>query len=63
MPIARQRVDKHIPAEAKARNSRTYITRQLRGKQALSTIHAVFSVGSAQSGYKSRVPKLAVQLS
>jgi hypothetical protein len=51
-PIARQRVAKHIPAEANARNSRTSIARQLRGKQALSTIQALFSVGSVQSGYK-----------
>jgi hypothetical protein len=57
MPIARQRVAEHILAEANARDSRS-IARQRRGKQALSTIQAVFSVGSVQSGYKSRGPKL-----
>jgi hypothetical protein len=51
MSIARQRVAKHIPAEADARNNRS-IARQRRGKQALSTIHAVFSLGFVQSGYK-----------
>jgi hypothetical protein len=49
MSIARKRVAKHIPAEANARRS---IARQRRGKQALSRIHSVFSVGSVQSGYK-----------
>jgi hypothetical protein len=46
MPIARQQVAKHIPAEANARNNKTPIARQRRGKQALTTIRAVFSVGS-----------------
>jgi hypothetical protein len=46
MPITRQRVAKHIPAEANARNNKTSIARQRRGKQSLSTIQAVFSVGS-----------------
>jgi hypothetical protein len=49
--IAGQRVVKYIPAEANARNSRTYIARQRPGKQALSKIKAVFSVGSVQNGY------------
>jgi hypothetical protein len=35
MPIARQRVVKHIPAEANARNNKTFIARQQRGKKAL----------------------------
>jgi hypothetical protein len=52
MPIDRQRVAKHIPSEANARNNRTSIVRQRGGKQALSTIQAVFSVGSVQNGYK-----------
>jgi hypothetical protein len=45
MPIARQRVAKHIPVEAHARNNRTYIARQQLGKQALLTIQDVFSMG------------------
>jgi hypothetical protein len=46
MTIARQRVAKHIPAEASKRNSRTSIARQRRGKHAFVTIEeAVFSVG------------------
>jgi hypothetical protein len=36
--IARQRLGKHIPAEAYARNNRTSIARQRISKQALSTI-------------------------
>jgi hypothetical protein len=52
MPIARQRVAKRIPTEAKARNNMRYIARQRRGKQVLSKIRAMFSVGSVQSGYK-----------
>jgi hypothetical protein len=35
-----------------ARNSRKSIARQRRGKQALSTIQAAFSVGSVRSHYK-----------
>jgi hypothetical protein len=52
MPIARQRVAKHIPAEANEWKSRRSTAGQRRGKQALSEIQAVFSVGSVQSGYK-----------
>jgi hypothetical protein len=52
MPIFRQRLAKHIPAEANARNSRRFIARQRRVKQALPTVQAVFSVGPVQSGYK-----------
>jgi hypothetical protein len=51
MPMSKQRVTKHIPAEANARNNRSVTIKQ-RGKQALSTIQAVFSMGSVQSGYK-----------
>jgi hypothetical protein len=50
VPIARQRVGKHIPAKTKARNKRTSIAGQRRGKRALSTIQAVFTVGTVQSG-------------
>lgn len=38
MPMARQRVAKHIPAEANERNNWTSVARQRRGIQALSTI-------------------------
>jgi hypothetical protein len=44
MPIARQRVAKHISSEANARNNRTSIAKQRRGKQALSTIQDMFSM-------------------
>jgi hypothetical protein len=52
MPIARQRVAKHISEEENERNNWRYIARQRRSKQALSTIQAVFFVVSVQSGYK-----------
>jgi hypothetical protein len=45
MPIARQRFAKHTPAEAIVQNNGTYIVRQRCGKQALSTVHDVFSMG------------------
>jgi hypothetical protein len=51
MPITRQRVTKHIPAEANAPNNKRSIARQRRGKQALSRIRDMFSVGSVQSRY------------
>jgi hypothetical protein len=45
MPIARQRVAKHIPAEANERNSMTSIARQRSGEHAFATIEeAVFSM-------------------
>jgi hypothetical protein len=45
MPIARQRVAKHISTEANARNNRSSIVRQRRGKHAFKTIQeAVFSI-------------------
>jgi hypothetical protein len=52
MPIARQRVAKHISAEANAPKNWKSIAKQRRRKQALSTIQTVFSVWSVQSGYK-----------
>jgi hypothetical protein len=52
MTIARQRVAKHIPAEANAQSNRASIARHRRGKQVMSTIPAVFSVGPVQSGCK-----------
>jgi hypothetical protein len=52
IPIARQRLSKHIPTRAKARDSRTSIARQRCGKHASSTIEAMFSVGYVESGYK-----------
>jgi hypothetical protein len=50
--MTRQRVAKHIPAEANVRNNRASIASQRRDKHALWTIHAVFSVGFVNSGYK-----------
>jgi hypothetical protein len=52
MPIARQQVAKHIPAEVNVQNNRRFTARQWCDKQALSTKQAVFSMGSMQSGYK-----------
>jgi hypothetical protein len=60
MRIAWQRVAKHIPAEANARNNRRSIARQRRGKQALSAIQVVFHGVRAKRLQGSRVPKLAV---
>jgi hypothetical protein len=45
MPIPRQGVAKHIPAEENAPNNWAFIARQRRGKQALSTVQDVFSMG------------------
>jgi flagellar biosynthesis/type III secretory pathway chaperone len=50
--IARQRVGKHIPAEANARNNRTSNARQRISKHASLTIEAVFSAWCLQSGYE-----------
>jgi hypothetical protein len=47
-PIARQRLGKHIPAGAKARNNRTSTGRQRISKHASLTIEAVFSAWSVQ---------------
>jgi hypothetical protein len=60
VPIDRQLVAKHILAEANAWNNRRSIARQRRGKQALSTIQAVFRGVRAMWIYESRFPKLAV---
>jgi methylphosphotriester-DNA--protein-cysteine methyltransferase len=61
MPIARKWITRHIPPEANAQNNRIPIARQQLGKQALSTIQAVFSEGFVQSGYK-RVEFQSLQL-
>jgi hypothetical protein len=52
IPIARQRLGKHIPAQANARKNGTFIARQRISKHASLTPEAVFSVGSVQRGYK-----------
>jgi hypothetical protein len=52
IPIEKQRLSKHIPTEAKARNNRTSISRQRISKHASLTIEAMFSASSLQSGYK-----------
>jgi hypothetical protein len=52
MPIARQRLGKHIFAEANARNNRAFITRKRISKHPSLTIEEVFSVECVQSGYK-----------
>jgi hypothetical protein len=41
-----------LPGNALIKSVTISIARQRRGKQALATIQAVFSVGSTQSGYK-----------
>jgi hypothetical protein len=52
IPVAGQRLGKHIPAEANARNNRTPIARQRISKHASLSIETVFSARSVQSGYK-----------
>jgi hypothetical protein len=52
IPIARQRVGKHIPAKANAHKNRTSIDRKWISKHASLAIEAVFSVWSVQSYYK-----------
>jgi hypothetical protein len=54
-PIARQRVAKHIPAEANARNNRTPIARQRNCKQALSAIQNLFYMSPPQDSINSPV--------
>jgi hypothetical protein len=49
---ARQRLGKHIPAEAEARNNRTSIDRQRIIQHTSLITEAVFSAWSVQSGYK-----------
>jgi hypothetical protein len=51
-PIARQRLDKHVPAGANECNSRTSIAWKRVSKHAFLTIGAVFSAWSVQSSYK-----------
>jgi hypothetical protein len=51
MPIARQRIGKHVPA-TRAQNSRASVATQRHDKQASSAIQALFSVRSVQSGYE-----------
>jgi hypothetical protein len=51
-PIARQRLGKHILAQAEGRNNWISIARQRISKQAFSTIERLFSVWSVQSSYK-----------
>jgi hypothetical protein len=50
--IARQRLVKHTPQEANARDNRTHIARQRISKRASLTVEAVYSAWSVQSGYK-----------
>jgi hypothetical protein len=52
IPVARQRLGKHISARANAGKNRTSISRQRISKHASLTIYAVFSAWSVQSGYK-----------
>jgi hypothetical protein len=52
IPIARQRLGKHIPVEANARNNWTSIAKQRISKHASLTSGAVFSAWFVQSGYK-----------
>jgi hypothetical protein len=51
-PIARQRLGKHIPAGANARNNKTSIAMQRISQHVSLKIEAVFSVWSVQSGCK-----------
>jgi hypothetical protein len=52
--ITRQRLGKHIFAQAYARNNRTSIARQRTSQHASLTIEAVFFAWFVQSGYKNR---------
>jgi hypothetical protein len=52
IPIARQRLGKHIPARANARKNRTSIARQRISKHASLTIEAVFSAWPVQRTYE-----------
>jgi hypothetical protein len=54
-PIARQRLGKHIPAGANARNNRTSIARLRISKH---TIDDVFSAWSVQADYKEVVDRV-----
>jgi hypothetical protein len=50
IPIARQRLGKHIPVQANACNNRTSLARQWISKHTSLAIKAVFSAWSMQSG-------------
>jgi hypothetical protein len=52
IPTARQRLSKHIPAEANTPKNKTSIARQRINKHVSLKLEAVFSVRSVQSGYK-----------
>jgi hypothetical protein len=52
IPVAVQRLGKHIPAEANAPNNWTSTATQQICKHASLTLVAVFSEWSVQSGYK-----------
>jgi hypothetical protein len=52
IPTARQRLSKHILAQANILNNKTSTTRQRISRNAYVRIVAVFSVGYVQSGYK-----------
>jgi hypothetical protein len=52
IPIARQRLGKHNPAGANARDNRTSIAKQRISIHASLTIEVVFSAWSVRSGYK-----------
>jgi hypothetical protein len=52
IPIAKQRLSKHIPAEANAHNNKTSIAKQRISKHAFLAVEAVFYAWSVQSAYK-----------
>jgi hypothetical protein len=52
IPIARQRLGKHIPAQANSLKNTTSIARQRISKHTSLKIEAVFSACSVQNGYK-----------
>jgi hypothetical protein len=52
IPIARQRLGKHIPAQANSINNMTFIASHRISKHASVTVEAVFTAGSLQSDYK-----------
>lgn len=52
IPIVRQQVGKHIPAEENARKNMASFARQRINKHTFLTVETVFSVWSVQSGYK-----------
>jgi hypothetical protein len=62
LPIDRQRLGQHIPAQANARDNRTSIARQRRGKHASSTVWVMFPVGSVPRGYKGHSQKTRLSI-